>query len=182
MMEEKILFEEKQFLGYNTFSVVRRMVLCLFCFVGYYWSQNPKPVKVSGIHIGAYPGNHYPGSGELFFLLGMVILILSVILIFVLHLHIQVNRKQILLIGLWTKRMVRIEISAIRKVEVLRYKNLLLKQPVYNLHFKGRIRFYTSGSTAVEITDEQGKIYRIGSPRAEELAGLLETLSGSKTG
>lgn len=182
MNTEKILFEEKQYLGYNTFSIVRRMVLCLFCFVGYYWSQNPKPVDVSGIHIGEYPGNHYPGSGELFFLLGMVILILSVVLIFVLHLHTQVTEKEIILIGLWTKRMVRIDIASIRNVEVLRYKNLLLKQPVYNLHFKGRIRFYTAGSTAVEITDQKGVVYRIGSPRAEELAGLLNRILQEKKG
>ncbi|MCC7302328.1 MAG: hypothetical protein IT233_06780 [Bacteroidia bacterium] len=179
MSEEKILFEEKQYLGYNTFSIVRRMVLCLFCFVGYYWSQNPKPVDVSVLHIGEYPGNHYPGSGELFFLLGMVILILSVILIFVLHLHTQVTRTHITLIGLWTKRMVRIELKDIRGVAVIHYKNLLLKQPVYNLHYQGRIRFYTAGSAAVEITDREGRIFRIGSSRAEELARLLESLTSS---
>ncbi len=176
MSEENILFEEKQYLGYNKFSIIRRMVLGVFCFVGYYWSQNPKPVDVSGIRIGAYPGDHYPGSGELFFLLGIAILILSVILIFVLHLHTQVTKNHILLIGLWTKRMVKINIADLRKAEVIHYSNLFLKQPVYNLHYKGRIRFYTSGNTAVELTTADGKLYRIGSLKADQLAGLISGL------
>jgi hypothetical protein len=180
MSAEKICFEEKQYLGYNKFSIIRRMVLCLFCFVGYYWSQNPKPVTVSGIRIGAYPGEHIPNSGELFFLLGITILILSVLLIFVLHLHTQVTEKSIILIGLWTKRMVNIPLSDITHVEVVRYSNLFLKQPVYNLHYKGRIRFYTFGNEAVELRSRDGKVYRIGSQRARELAGLIEELTKSR--
>ena len=40
-MENKseILFEEKQYLGYNKYSNLRRMALGVFCFMAYYWSE-----------------------------------------------------------------------------------------------------------------------------------------------
>ncbi len=176
MIAEKVCFEEKQYLGYNKFSILRRLVLSLFCFVGYYWSQNPKPVTVSGIRIGAYPAEHLPNSGELFFLLGITILILSVLLIFVLHLHTQVTEKTVILIGLWTKRMVRIDLKDVQRVEVVRYRKLFLKQPVYNLHYKGKVRFYSFGNEAVELITTSGQIFRIGSQKAGELARLIDSL------
>lgn len=180
MNTDKILFEEKQYLGYNTFSIIRRMFLSLFCFMGYYWSQNPKAVTVSGIRIGSYPVEHIPNSGELFFLLGLSILVLSVVMIFVLHLHTQVTETSIILIGLWTKRMVKINIADLRSVETVHYKSLLFKQSSYNLHFKGNIRFYTSGHDAVQLKDKDGLIYRIGTQRAGELKALIEDLLNRK--
>ena len=176
-MPENVLFEEKQYLGYNKFSIIRRLFLSFFCFGAYYWSQNPKPVDVSGIHIGSYPID-VPHSGELFFLLGVIILILSGLLIFVLHLHTTVNETHIIIIGLWTRKMVKIELGNIAHIRKVRYGNLNLKQPVYNLHYKGKIRFYSSGNEGIEITDKQGTIYRIGSHRASELLGLLSRKCG----
>ena len=173
-MKETILFEEKQYLGYNKFSIIRRMVLSFFCFIAYYWSQNPKPVDVSGIHIGSYPID-VPHSGELFFMLGIIILIISGILIFVLHLHTTVTSTNIVLIGLWTKRLVKINRENIVDVKKVRYGNLNFLQPVYNLHYKGKIRFYTSGDEGVEITDKDGMVYRIGSHRASELLLALRS-------
>ena len=38
-MTEHNLFLEKQYLGYNKYSFLRRGVLALFCFVAYYWSE-----------------------------------------------------------------------------------------------------------------------------------------------
>jgi hypothetical protein len=175
MTTEQILFEEKQYLGYNKFSIIRRMVLSLFCFFGYYWSQNPKPVTVSGIEIGSYPADHIPNSGELFFLVGVIILIFSVILIFVLHLHTQLTSSNLLLIGLWTKRMVKINLSDLREARVVKLKRLTFKQPVYNLHYRGKIRFYTSGNHALELKDKDGLMYRIGTHKPYE---LLEKLKG----
>ena len=171
-MEEKILFEEKQYLGYNKFSIIRRMVLSFFCFLAYYWSQNPKPVDVSGIHIGSYPID-VPHSGELFFILGILILFISGLLIFVLHLHTTVTKSTIILIGLWTKRLVKIDLRNITSVKKVRFGNLNFKQPVYNLHYKKKIRFYSSGDEGIEITDKDGMIYRIGSHRATELMNVL---------
>ncbi|HEY6160929.1 MAG TPA: hypothetical protein VI112_06890 [Bacteroidia bacterium] len=169
---EEMLFEEKQYLGYNKFSIIRRMILSFFCFGAYYWSQNPKPVDVSGIHIGSYP-IEVPHSGELFFLLGVILLIISGLMIFVLHLHTTVTDSKIVLIGLWTRRMVKIDMRNIVNIKMVRFGNLNLKQPVYNLHYKGKIRFYTSGEDGVEITDKDGTVYRIGSHRASELMNTI---------
>jgi hypothetical protein len=170
--QPEVLFEEKQYLGYNKFSIIRRLILAFFCFVAYYWSQNPKPVDVSGIRIGSYPID-VPHSGELFFLLGVLILIISGLLIFVLHLHTTVTQTKIVLIGLWTRRMVKIDLGNIIHVKKIRFGNLNLKQPVYNLHYKGKVRFYTSGEDGVEITDKDGTVYRIGTHRATELVNVL---------
>jgi hypothetical protein len=175
MQEEKILFEEKQFLGFNKFSIIRRMIICLFCFIAYYWSQNPKPVEVSGIQIGSYPIDTIPNSGELFFLLGIILLIVSALLVFVKHLHTTTTEKKIILVGLWTKRgVVHINFADIVSVKKIKYTNLSLKQPVFNLHSKGAIKFYTSGNEAIELIDKEGNTYRIGSQRANEFYEIVK--------
>ena len=63
----EIKFVEKQYLGLNKMSLSRRITLALFCFVAYYWKEN------------------HEKSGELFFFLGIVILVISVLLVFILH-------------------------------------------------------------------------------------------------
>ena len=173
MMEEKVLFEEKQYAGFNRFSIIRRTLLALFCFGAYYWSQNPKPVDVSGIHIGSYPAGDIPNSGQLFLILGIVIVIISFLMVFTLHLHTRVSDTNIILIGLWTKRIVKIDLNNITEIKKISYTNIALKQAVYNLHKQGIIRFYSSGNEAVEITDKDGLTYRIGTKKAEELLTIL---------
>ena len=55
------LYVEKQYLGYNQLSMLRRLSLALFCFGLYWW-------KVTNNH-----------NGDLFFLLGVVIIVISII-------------------------------------------------------------------------------------------------------
>lgn len=172
-MPESVLFEEKQYLGYNKFSIIRRLLLSAFCFIAYYWSQNPKPVDVSGIRIGSYPVKDIPISGELFFLLGILILLFSGIMIFLLHLHTRVTTSSIVLSGLWTSRKTIIELNNIARLKKIRYGNLNLKPAAFNLHIQGKIRFYTFGKEAIEIIDKQGVVYRLGTQRANELMELL---------
>ena len=82
--EEQPVFEEKQYLGYNGLSMMRRLLLGLFCFAVYWWkTQNGK-------------------NGDLFFFLGIAVIVLSIILFFVLHIKISVYKHFILLDGLWT--------------------------------------------------------------------------------
>lgn len=168
-MNDDILFEEKQYLGSNRSSLMRRIVLALFCFVAYYWSQNPKPVDVSVIHIGSYPVQNIENSGELFFVMGIFILLFSVLLVFMLHIRTTVTRSGIILDGLWTARKVKIDLGSIVSAQKVKFKNRLFQRPVYNLHFKGTITFFTSGTEAVELCDKDGLVYRIGSQRASEL-------------
>ena len=109
-MDDKILFEEKQYIGFNKWAIIWRTVLALFCFILYYWSENPKPVEVANaIEIPSSPVGQ--DSGQLFFLMGTVLMLLSVILIFVLHLHTQIINNNLIIDGLWTSRKVKIDLN-----------------------------------------------------------------------
>jgi len=162
-MNEEVLFEEKQYLGYNPLSLFRRLLLSLFCFALYWW-------KI-----------HNDRNGDLFFWLGSGILVISMLLLFVLHMRISVNKNSIVLSGLWTTRKVKISLNEIVKIERKEYSHLHLNNPVFNLHFKGTIRFYTGGNEAIELTDREGQVYRIGTQRPNELEQVLRPLITEKT-
>lgn len=180
MIPSNILFEEKQYLGHNRFSVFWRMLIALFCFLGYYWSENPKPVDVSGIHIGAYPVDGIENSGQIFFLMGMIILFLSAVLIYVLHIKTIVTDTSVIVDGLWTSKRVKLDLASIAEVKRVKYSKYFLNRPVYNLHTKGKIKFYTSGNDAVELTDRDGLKYLIGSQHSVELTNILNILLSKK--
>src|SRR6218665_171254 len=168
---EEIIFEEKQYIGYNKWSILWRTVLALFCFLLYYWSENPKPVDVTVINIPSSPVDE--NSGQLFFLMGLVLMLLSLIMIFFLHIHTKVVGNHLILDGLWTSRKVKIDLNNIVDVKKVKYSKYLLNRPVYNLHFKNKIRFFTQGNDAVEITDKEGLKYRIGSQKEMELCQII---------
>ncbi|MFN8165469.1 MAG: hypothetical protein U0X76_04700 [Bacteroidia bacterium] len=157
--ESRPLYEEKQYLGYNQLSMLRRLSLALFCFTVYWWKTT----------------NHKDGA--IFFALGMIIILISILLLFVLHLKIRVYKTHIEFDGLWTSRKVRLELKDIVKVERRKYSSYHLNNAVFNLHFKGKVRFYTGGSEAVEITDKSGTPYRIGTQRPVELEKVLRELT-----
>jgi hypothetical protein len=151
----EIKFVEKQYLGLNKMSLSRRITLALFCFVAYYWKEN------------------HEKSGELFFFLGIAILIISVLLVFILHFETKVKNKSIILDGLWTSRKVKIDLNSIQSVKKVMYSKYILNRSVYNLHLKGTIRFYTRGPNAVELIDKDGLIYLIGSQNSAELERII---------
>ncbi len=177
-MQDKILFEEKQYIGYNKWAILWRTVLALFSFVLYYWSENPKPIDVSGIAIPSSPVGHE--SGHLFFLMGVIITLLSLSFIFILHIHTKVINNELLLNGLWTSRNVKINLNDVVEVKKIKSRTFFLNPPTFNLHFKNKIYFYTQGNDAVELTDKNGLTYSIGSQKADELANLLLSLSSSQ--
>ena len=158
-MEEKPVYEEKQYLGYNRLSMLRRLLLAVFCFAVYWWK----------IHNGE--------NGDLFFWLGIGIVVISMILMFVLHLKISVYKNSLIIDGLWTTRKVKIDLGSIVKIERKKYSRYKLNNPVFNLHLKGKIRFYTGGSEAIQITDRDGLPYRIGTQRPAELERILIELT-----
>ena len=149
-------FLEKQYFGLNKMSLARRMSLALFCFTAYYWREN------------------HEKSGELYFFIGLGIMIISIILFFILHFKNQVVNGYIILDGLWTSRKIKIDTSSIVTVKRVKYSKYILNRAVYNLHLKGTIRFYTRGVDAVELTDKDGLIYLIGSQKAEELTRVIQ--------
>ena len=74
---EKNQFKERQYLGLNKMSIFRRISLAIFCFILFYWREN------------------HEKSGDLFFLLGIIILIISIILVFILHFETSVSNGSI---------------------------------------------------------------------------------------
>lgn len=179
-MTTDLFFEEKQYIGYNKWSMLWRTVLALFCFLLYYWSENPKPVDVAVISLPSSPVDQ--DSGQLFFLMGLILMLLSLILIFVLHLHTKVVGNNLILDGLWTSRKVKIDLSNIVEVKKVKYSKYLLNRPVYNLHFKNRIRFFTQGNDAIELTDKEGLKYRIGSQKRDELYLVIKQIISKNSG
>ncbi len=172
-MEKEIVFEERQYMGHNRLSIMWRMILALFCFIGYYWSENPKPVQVSVFYIGSYPIQDIPNSGKIFFLLGLFILVISSVLIYILHIHTRVFKGYMIIDGFWNSRKVKIDFGTINYIRKGRYKKNIFRRAVYNLHSKGIIRFYTSGQEFIELKDNAGFTYRIGTQRSEELIALI---------
>lgn len=180
-MSEKVLYEEKQYLGHNHFSVVLRLILASFCFIAYYWSQNPKPVQYSFFYLRSYPLGTPEKTGQIFFLVGMLILIVSILLMFVLHSHIRVYENYIMLDGFWGTRRVMLDLAKVVKIRKSKYKNVLLRRATYNLHKNNIIRFYTYGKGFIELTYENGLTYKIGTQKPAELFHLLkEQISRSK--
>ncbi|MCX8080396.1 MAG: hypothetical protein N3F09_04070 [Bacteroidia bacterium] len=173
-MSEKVLFEEKQYLGSNHFSLILRLTLATFCFVAYYWSQNPKPIHFSFFSIGSYPLGKPEQTGQIFFLAGLLVMIISISLMFVLHSHIRVYENYIMLDGFWGTRRVMLDLSGVVKIRKSRYKHFLLRRATYNLHRKSVIRFYTYGKGFVELTYENGITYKIGTQKPSELFHLLK--------
>ena len=121
---QDIQFSEKQYLGLNKMSFFRRITLSLFCFFAYYWSEN------------------HDKSGDLFFFLGISILVISALSVFILHFETKVINNSIILDGLWTARKVKIDINSLNSVEKVSYSRFFLNRSVYNLHFKGFASVY----------------------------------------
>lgn len=161
-------------MGNNRLSVIWRSVITLLCFMGYYWSENPKPIQVSVFRIGYYPALDIPNSGTIFFILGLFMLVLSTILVYVLHTRIIVYSTYLVIDGFWTARRVKINLNTIIHIRKSKYKKHIFRRAVYNLHSRGIIRFFTSGNEFIELKDDTGFIYRIGSQKTPELFQILK--------
>ena len=148
-------FIEKQYLGLNKMALTRRLALAIFCFIAYYWRET------------------YDKSGELYFAIGIAIILFSILLFFVLHFETKVFNGSIILDGLWTSRKIKIDTISVVSTKKVLYSNYIINLPVYNLHFKGKVRFYARGSDAVQLTDKDGLVYVIGSQKADELSRLI---------
>lgn len=174
MNKSNILFEEKQYMGHNRLSILIRSIITLFCFIAYYWSENPKPVRLSFVSIGSYPIQNINNSGIIFFIIGICLLMFSTGLTYILHIQTKVYNEYMTLDGFWTARKVKIDLKNIISVRKSRYKKNVLRRAVYNLHNNGIIRFYTSGEEFIELIDNDGFTYRIGSQKALELYKTLK--------
>jgi hypothetical protein len=161
-MTEQYSFYEKQYLGrdYNFISI--RLVMAIFCFIAYYLTENKER------------------NGDLLLVAGCAILTGSVIMLFVLHYKTVIKNKAVILNGLWTTRLVKIDLNSIVKIERDDYSKYFLSNPAYNLHRNGTIRFYAGGKDAVKLTDRDGLTYIIGTQKALELYNAINTEMESK--
>ncbi|TAF45970.1 MAG: hypothetical protein EAZ51_00910 [Sphingobacteriales bacterium] len=149
-------FFEKQYLGRDFNFISIRLVLATFCFMAYYFTDDRDT------------------NANLLLVVGNAILVISIFMLFMIHFKTTVNNKAILLNGLWTTRLVKIDLNSIILVEKAPYSNYILNNPVYNLHRNGTIRFYAGGKDAVKLTDRDGLIYVIGTQRATELYNAIK--------
>jgi hypothetical protein len=149
-MSDKPVYIEKQYLGREFIPMTIRLVLAMFCFAAYFFTDERER------------------NGDLLVVVGFAIIIISIIMGFLLHFRTRIFNKSILLDGLWTTRLVKIDLNSIVKVEKGEYSHYLFNNPVYNLHNKGTIRFFASGNNALFLTDRDGLVYIIGSQHINE--------------
>jgi hypothetical protein len=149
-MSDKPDFIEKQYLGREFIPITIRLVMSMFCFAAYFFTD----AKAN--------------NNDLLVVVGFAILVISIIMGFLLHFRTRVINKSVLLDGLWTTRLVKIDLNSIVKAEKGDYSRYLFNNPVYNLHSKGTIRFYTGGKEAIHLTDRDGLEYIIGSQHPNE--------------
>lgn len=163
-MDDKPVFTEKQYLGREWIPVTIRLVLAACCFA-------------------AYTFNFFTdeqNKADILALVGMGIIVISVIMGFLLHYRTRVQNKSVLIDGLWTTRLVKIDLNGVVKAEKGEYSRYLFNNPVYNLHSKGSIRFFTSGKYAIYLTDRDGLVYIIGSQHADELLRAIQGEMGKR--
>lgn len=157
-MEDKPVFIEKQYLGREWIPVTIRLVLAIFCFAAYTFNFFTNETE----------------KADILAVVGFGIIIISIIMGFLLHFRTRVVNKSVLVDGLWTTRLVKIDLNSIEKAEIGKYSRYLFNNPVYNLHQKGTIRFYTSGKDAIHLTDRDGLVYIIGSQHANEFLRAIK--------
>lgn len=155
-MGEKAAFTEKQYLGREFIPITIRLVLAMFCFAAYVFTDERE------------------NTGNLLAVVGFAIIIISIIMGFLLHFRTRVQNKSVLIDGLWTTRLVKIDLNSIVKVEKGDYSRYLFNNPVYNLHSKGIIRFYAAGNDAIYLTDRDGLVYIVGSQHPNELLRAIQ--------
>ncbi|MBC7913564.1 MAG: hypothetical protein H7Y07_05505 [Pyrinomonadaceae bacterium] len=150
-MSTEPTFTEKQYLGRDLNRISIRVVMIIFAFGAYFVTENRDR------------------NGDLFLIVGFAILAVSIFMLFMVHYRTKVQNKSVILDGLWTTKLVKIDLNSIIKVEKRPYSTYLVNNPVYNLHQKGKIRFYASGKDAISLTDRDGLEYIIGTQRQAEL-------------
>jgi hypothetical protein len=155
-MNDNSVFTERQYLGREWIPITIRLVLAMFCFAAYFFTDERER------------------NGDLLLVVGFAIIIISILMGFLLHFRTRVINKSILVDGLWSSKLVKIDLNSIVKAEKGSYSRYLFNNPVYNLHKSGTIRFYTAGNDAIHLTDRDGLLYIIGSQHANEFLRAIK--------
>lgn len=162
-MAMKYDYHEKQYLGYNRFGIIRRMVIALFCLVFYATSQVDDQTK------------------NVFFLLAIVVLVLSLISLLIQHLETRLEGSKLTLIGPVSFKKVELELKDLKSLEIKPYSRFLLNRPMFNLHKRNSIRFFTHGNWCVEFETKNGELITLGTQRPQGLYEILSKFLASTT-
>ncbi|RZL40438.1 MAG: hypothetical protein EOP00_26655 [Pedobacter sp.] len=155
-MDQKHTFIEKQYIGRDYIRIAIRLIMAAFCFAAYVYERDRD------------------NTVDLFLVVGFGIIGVSIILLFLIQYKTIIENKKVIIDGLWTAKKVVIELKDIVKVRKATYSNYLFNNPVYNLHKKGSVRFYSSGKDAVVLTDRDGLEYFIGTQRPNEMYLIIQ--------
>lgn len=150
-MGSKYAFFEKQYIGRDYIRICIRLIMAAFCFAAYVYERDRDRTQ------------------DLFLVVGFGIIAVSIVLMFLIQYKTCIHNKSVIIDGLWTAKKVKIDLNSIVSVRKDSYSNYLFNNPVYNLHRKGSIRFYSSGKDAVVLTDRDGLEYYIGTQRPNEM-------------
>ncbi|SDJ27683.1 hypothetical protein SAMN04487898_102148 [Pedobacter sp. ok626] len=149
-------FYEKQYIGRDYIRICIRLVMAAFCFGAYVYERDRDNTQ------------------DLFLVVGFGIIGVSILLLFLIQYKTIIDQKKIIIDGLWSAKKVEIDLNTIVKVRKDTYSSYLFNNPVYNLHRKGSIRFYSSGKDAVVLTDRDGLEYYIGTQRPNEMYLVIQ--------
>jgi hypothetical protein len=155
-MGNRYAFYEKQYIGRDYIRICIRLVMAAFCFAAYVYERDRDNTQ------------------DLFLVVGFGIIGVSILLLFLIQYKTTIDQKRIIIEGLWSAKKVEIDLNTIVKVRKDTYSSYLFNNPVYNLHRKGSIRFYSSGNDAVVLTDRDGLEYYIGTQRPNEMYLVIQ--------
>lgn len=155
-MGNRYAFLEKQYIGRDYIRICIRLVMAAFCFAAYVYERDRDNTQ------------------DLFIVVGFGIIGVSIALLFLIQYKTVIDSKKVIIDGLWTARRVVIDLNSITAVRKDTYSNYFFNNPVYNLHRKGSIRFYSSGKDVVVLTDNDGFEYYIGTQRPNEMYLVLQ--------
>ena len=155
-MGNRYAFLEKQYIGRDYIRICIRLVMAAFCFAAYVYERDRDNTQ------------------DLFIVVGFGIIGVSIALLFLIQYKTIINDKKIIIDGLWRAKKVVIDLNTIAAVRKDTYSNYFFNNPVYNLHRKGSIRFYSSGKDVVVLTDHDGFEYYIGTQRPNEMYLVIQ--------
>ncbi|WP_285059230.1 hypothetical protein [Pedobacter ginsengisoli] len=155
-MGNRYAFLEKQYIGRDYIRICIRLVMAAFCFAAYVYERDRDNTQ------------------DLFLVVGFGIIGVSIALLFLIQYKTIVTDKKIIIDGLWTAKKVIIDLNTVAAVRKDTYSNYFFNNPVYNLHRKGSIRFYSSGKDVIVLTDHDGFEYYIGTQRPNEMYLVIQ--------
>ncbi|MEO0312448.1 MAG: hypothetical protein RIQ89_2105 [Bacteroidota bacterium] len=90
-------------------------------------------------------------------------------MLFIKHIIITVEADQLILRSYWSGKIVAINLDDITNAQESNYSKYHFNNPVFNLHLKDTIRFYTGGNQAITLTTKNNSVYRINTAKPKEL-------------